>query len=159
MADEPGTPDDVLIRPPRLMELRDLGELCLRSKAVHGYSAAMLSAMHTELLISGEELARDSLAVAECAGTAIGVVQVTVDEEGCHLEKLFIEPQWIGHGVGARLLDWAMAEARARGAEEMLIDADPGAAAFYESRGAKRVGEVPSGSIPGRCLPRLVLPL
>jgi hypothetical protein len=36
-----------------------------------------------------------------------------------------------------------------------MVDADPYAAAFYRRCGAIDVGLVPSGSIPGRFLPRL----
>lgn len=39
------------------------------------------------------------------------------------------------------------------------LDADPCAAPLYERYGARRVAEVPSGSIPGRLLPRLVIEL
>jgi SAM-dependent methyltransferase len=39
----------------------------------------------------------------------------------------------------------------------LTIDADPHAEAFYVAMGAARVGESPSGSIPGRMLPRLEL--
>jgi len=36
-----------------------------------------------------------------------------------------------------------------------MIDADPNAEGFYLKMGAERVGESPSGSIPGRMLPLL----
>jgi len=36
-----------------------------------------------------------------------------------------------------------------------MLDADPDAEPFYLHHGARRIGEVPSGSIPGRMLPRL----
>ncbi len=38
----------------------------------------------------------------------------------------------------------------------MVIAADPGAEPFYGAMGAVRAGEIPSVSIPGRNLPRLV---
>lgn len=36
-----------------------------------------------------------------------------------------------------------------------MIDAGPGAVGFYQAMGAERAGTAPSGSIPGRTLPRL----
>jgi hypothetical protein len=39
----------------------------------------------------------------------------------------------------------------------LLIDADPFAESFYLALGCERIGEAPSGSIPGRMLPRLRL--
>ena len=53
----------------------------------------------------------------------------------------------------------AVAAARKLGAHEMIIEADPGAAPFYERMGSRRAGEVPSGSVAGRVLPRYRHPL
>ena len=62
-------------------------------------------------------------------------------------------------GPGRKLLDWAKATARAAGAPALVIEADPDAAEFYRRMGAVDDGVVPSGSIPGRLIPRLNLPL
>ncbi len=56
-------------------------------------------------------------------------------------------------------MHWLIAEARALGLSAIDIDADPGAVGFYERMGGRRVGEAPSGSIPGRMLPALVIVL
>jgi hypothetical protein len=42
------------------------------------------------------------------------------------------------------------------GAHRMAIEADPDAAPFYRRMGAKDSGFAPSGSIPGRMLPKLI---
>jgi hypothetical protein len=41
----------------------------------------------------------------------------------------------------------------------MVIEADPGAAPFYERMGAHYAGLAPSQSIPGRMLPRMLVEL
>jgi len=41
----------------------------------------------------------------------------------------------------------------------VVLDADPGAEPFYARFGARRTGEVPSGSIEGRMLPRMAFVL
>jgi len=69
------------------------------------------------------------------------------------LEKLFVEPQWLGTGVGRALMAHAIDEARRRGAKRLTILADPYAAGFYERNGARLLGEAPSDAIPGRSLP------
>ena len=69
------------------------------------------------------------------------------------LEKLFVEPQWLGTGVGRALMAHAIDEARRRGAKRLTILADPNAAGFYERYGARLLGEAPSNDIPGRSLP------
>lgn len=57
------------------------------------------------------------------------------------------------------LFDWAVAAARAAGARRMTIDTDPGAVPFYVRMGAGQARLVPSGSIPGRLVPRLEIAL
>jgi GNAT superfamily N-acetyltransferase len=71
------------------------------------------------------------------------------------LAALFVDLNRIGLGVGARLLHHALDSARQRGFDTLTLDADPGAEAFYVHHGAIRIGEVASGSIAGRSLPRL----
>ena len=62
-------------------------------------------------------------------------------------------------GVGRLLFEWAAARARGLGAVRMIIEADPGAAPFYERMGARYAGFTPSKSIPGRMLPRMQMEL
>jgi hypothetical protein len=44
------------------------------------------------------------------------------------------------------------------GFERITLEADPGAEPFYLAMGARRIGSVPSGSIPGRFIPLLDVP-
>lgn len=95
--------------------------------------------------------------VAEVDGHPIGVVQVTLRGEVADLARLFVEPTRLRMGVGRKLLEWAEATARSAGARMLVIEADPGAADFYRRMGASDAGAVPSGSKPGRFIPRLTL--
>ena len=140
-------------------ELDALTDLCLRSKAYWGYDAAFMAACRAELTLRPTDLAETSLVVAERDGIAVGLVQVAVENGVCDLLKLFVEPDRIGQGHGAALFSWAVDEARRLGARTMTIEADPDAVPFYRSRGAREVGTVPSGSIPGRDLPLLEVSL
>ena len=87
------------------------------------------------------------------------MAQVTVTGDTADLAKLFIAPSTLRTGAGRQLFDWAVAEARGRGARWIWIEADPDAAEFYRRMGAVDDGVAPSGSIPGRVLPRLKLRL
>ena len=49
-------------------------------------------------------------------------------------------------------MDEVLATARVRGVQTLILDADPGAEAFYARFGARTTGIIPSGSIPGRSL-------
>jgi GNAT superfamily N-acetyltransferase len=147
------------LRPARADEADLLTELCLRSKAVWGYDEAFMRACRAELTLTAADFANSSLQVAVEGGDVIGVVQVVVDGDKADLAKLFIAPSTLRGGVGRKLFDWAVTEARERGALWMWIEADPDAADFYRRMGAKDDGSAPSGSIPGRALPRLKLVL
>ncbi len=140
-------------------ELGQLSDLALRSKAVHGYSAEFLEACREELTVTPARLANETVLVAEQSGRRLGFVAVAVHRDRAELTDLFVEPDQRGSGVGSRLFETAVETARSAGATRLEIEADPHAEDWYLSRGAVRIGEAPSGSIPGRVLPLLVLHL
>jgi GNAT superfamily N-acetyltransferase len=121
------------IRAPTIDELSSLSDLCFRSKAVWGYD--------------------------EHNGKPIGVAQVKVVDGEADLLKLFVEPSALRSGTGKALLVWVTDVAKKLGATRLTIDADPDAAPFYRRMGAYDVGEAPSGSVPGRMLPKLAMNL
>lgn len=147
------------LRRPEPHELPQLSALCLRSKAVWGYDQAFLEACRTELTIRTEELESTALCIAEHDGALVGIAQITVEGDTADLQKMFVEPDSIGLGVGKALFAWAISTARNLGVQRMTIDADPGAVGFYKKMGAVEHGAAPSGSIPGRMLPRLQVEL
>lgn len=69
------------------------------------------------------------------------------------LDFFYLDPACIGLGYGRLLWRHAVAAARRHGHRRILIPSDPHAEGFYRAKGAHRIGEVPSGSIPGRFLP------
>ncbi len=149
---------DHKLRRARNEELSDLSALCLRSKAYWGYDDAFLAACAAELTLTAQDL-EDPVIVLEDEGGLAGIAHVCLEGPDCYLDKLFVDTDRIGRGYGAILFDWAVAAARKLGAHEMIIEADPGAAPFYERMGSRRAGEVPSGSVAGRVLPRYRHPL
>ena len=149
----------IKLRDVRPDELASLSELCLRSKAVWGYDDAFMAACRTELTLRPGELGSTHLQVAERSTAVLGLAQVKVAGTEADLLKLFVEPALLKSGVGRLLFEWAIARARSLGADRMMIEADPGAAPFYERMGARHAGFTPSQSIAGRILPRLQLEL
>ena len=148
-----------VIRAPNVEELPALSELCMRSKAVWGYDADFMAACLKELTFVPGDLVSSRIAVAARGGSVLGVAQVRMVGREADLQKLFVEPSALRSGVGKALFDWAIAAARELGASRMIIEADPDAAPFYRSLGARDIGLAPSGSIAGRMLPKLVLDL
>ncbi|WFU19852.1 GNAT family N-acetyltransferase [Bradyrhizobium sp. CB3481] len=145
------------LRPARPEEGAELTELCLRSKAVWGYDDAFMAACRKELTLTPASIRASQVQVAELDGRLAGIAEVKSAGRTAQLEKLFVEPAMLRTGTGRRLLDWAKAAARAAGATALVIEADPDAAEFYRRMGAVDDGLVPSGSIPGRLIPRLNL--
>lgn len=146
----------VTLRPLQEHECDAASALCLKSKAHWGYDAGFMAACRAELTIAKEDLARDPVVAAVLRGRIVGVAQISVEGNGYVLEKLFVDPAHMGRGIGRRLFAWALETAEGLGARELIVEADPDAAPFYERMGCVAAGFAPSGSIPGRRLPRLV---
>ncbi len=147
------------IRKPKVKELPALSELCLRSKAVWGYDQTFMDACRQELTLRREELQTTHLAVADSGGNVAGLVQVSVNDDQAELLKLFVEPASLRSGIGRQLFKWAIEQAKLAGATRLIIEADPDAVPFYCRMGAYDIGLAPSGSIPGRQLPKLAFDL
>ncbi|KRF13929.1 GCN5 family acetyltransferase [Nocardioides sp. Soil797] len=140
---------------PRAEAAADISALALRSKAHWGYDEVFLEACRDELTFTAADCTSGDLFVGMLDSSLVGFVAVRGDGPGGELSALFVDPPWIGRGVGSRLLEHALGLAHGRGLVRLVLDADPGAEAFYLHHGARRIGESPSGSIPGRLLPRL----
>ena len=149
----------IQLRDARQDELPSLTALCLRSKAVWGYDDAFMMACRTELTLLPDELKCTHVQVAERGTIVVGLAQVKVANTDADLLKLFVEPALLRSGVGCLLFEWATAKAQSVGAVRMVIEADPGAAPFYERMGARHAGFAPSQSIQARILPRMLMEL
>ncbi|MEU2309940.1 GNAT family N-acetyltransferase [Streptomyces misionensis] len=148
---------DVLIRPARAAEADALTDLALRSKAHWGYDARFLEACRAELTVAAHEVARRRATVADRGGRIMDFVTLEGEPPTGVVGMMFVEPRAIGQGIGRLLFERAVAAARDLGFTRLTIDADPNAEPFYRAMGAVRTGTVPSGSIAGRVLPRMVV--
>lgn len=143
------------LRPGRPEEAAGLSALAFRAKAHWGYDAAFMEACREELTVTPDDFTARRVVVAEIDGRPAGFA--ILDTAGRHAEMvdLWVDPQCMGAGVGRALWEDAAASARQTGHAELRVEADPHAVGFYEAMGARRVGEAPSGSVPGRMLPVL----
>ncbi len=55
------------------------------------------------------------------------------------LDDLWIDPDWMGQGIGRLLFQHAEGQARRSGATRMEWEAEPNAIAFYEKMGGRCV--------------------
>ncbi|MFJ4693954.1 GNAT family N-acetyltransferase [Streptomyces sp. NPDC088766] len=148
---------DVLLRPARAAEAGMLTDLALRSKAHWGYDAEFLEACRDELTVAANEVTLRRTTVADGDGHILGFTTLEGEPPTGVLGMMFVDPRAIGRGIGRLLFEHTVAAGRDLGFTRITIDADPNAEPFYRAMGAVRTGSIPSGSIAGRVLPRMVV--
>jgi GNAT superfamily N-acetyltransferase len=130
----------VHIRRAQPVEAEALTALIVRSKAHWGYSQQQLDGWRSELTLTSATIARDPVLCAEVDGVLAGVMHVkmldnSLDDGEALLDDLFIEPAYMGAGVGGALWRRAATLAREAGARVMLLYADRHAIPFYRHMG------------------------
>lgn len=152
-----GGGEEIVIRLARQAEADALTRLAHRSKAHWGYDEEFLRDCREELTISPAYVQDNAVFVAVTRGALAGLA--TLKQTGgvgvVSLDHLYVEPSFIGQGIGKRLFNCAVEEAARQGFSRVLIESDPHAESFYLSMGAKRIGESPSPVRAGRLLPLL----
>lgn len=149
-------------RKARLDEIEALTSLCMRSKQSNGYDDAFMKACVEEMKVRESWVLDDDFWVVEDAdGALAGCIRLEVDqpEISGQLAACFVEPDYQGKGVGRLLFDTFISRARDLKLRTIWLDADPEAEPFYERMGFGTTGRAPSGSIPGRTLPRMEMDL
>jgi GNAT superfamily N-acetyltransferase len=151
----------ITIRPAAPSEADVLTGLALAGKRHWGYPESWLEAWRGLLTITPDDLTAHVVSCAEDeTGKVIGFYAMERNGDHCRLEHLWLDPSLIGRGLGLQLFEHAVRSARAMGAAELLIEAEPNAEGFYLHMGAVRVGETVSrltGTV--RVLPQLRYPL
>lgn len=116
-----------------------------------------MEACRAELTVSPEDFVRRQFWVAEDGnGMMLGFAGLWPVENGlAEVDPIYVDPPYKGTGVGQALWEQLVTQARADRAAKLGLDSDPHAVGFYNRMGCRVVGEAPSGSIPGRMLPRM----
>ena len=70
-------------------------------------------------------------------GRKLGFYSFTEGDDGLLLDRMFLDVDQIGRGLGRVLWQHAVQTARDLGVSEFVIGADPNAAPFYEAMGAR----------------------
>lgn len=139
--------------------LADLGRRAFITKFGHLYSEANLALFlddaHTEAKVRREIADPDMrVAVIEQDGALTSFCKImktsglpthTPAQSPMELKQLYTDPDLIGRGQGARLMEWALAQARDWGADEMQISVyadNPQAQAFYRKFGCEKVADI-----------------
>lgn len=151
---------DITIRRPRIEEAAEITALIFASKQSNGYDDAFMAACADELRVSEADITDQWMWVAE-AEQLLGCITLGRRNTPGYGEvsSFFVHPESKRRGVGKRLWQTAREYAQDAGFTHLQLDADPEAVAFYEAVGFRTVGQVASGSIPGRFLPFMEIDL
>ena len=151
---------EIAIRKVRPDDIEALTDLCMRSKQSNGYDADFLAQCAEELRVRESWVTDDDFWLAEAGdGQITGCIRLSRDGTAGELETCFIDPDWQGRRIGRRLFEALLQQARRYQLHHIGLDADPFAEPFYARLGFATVGSAPSGSIPGRMLPRMEMTL
>lgn len=134
-----------------------LTEISLMSKAYWNYTEEQISTWKEDLTIQPEifDHWRGSKYVLD--DKIVGFYLLNrVNSRTCILEFLFVEPSYIGKGIGKELIDHAIESCRENSCEVLNVLSDPNAENFYAKQGFE-VLSLKESSIKGRLLPEMVL--
>lgn len=138
----------VRLRPAVAEDAAELGEIALAAKRALGYSAELIEAWRSELLIDGGTIRRQPTWIALCEGVTAGFFSLHIEGPTARLEHLWVSPLRQRRGIGGMLMRQALQAASESGASAFEADAEPLAEGFYRRHGLNRVGEI-AAPIPG----------
>jgi GNAT superfamily N-acetyltransferase len=94
-----------------------------------------------------------ALLIAREEGRTMGMVALRrLDESRCEMKRLYVRPDARGSGLGKRLIDRIVDEARQRGYREMYLDTLPvmsGAQRLYQREGFEDIEPYYTSPVPG----------
>ncbi|WP_404479260.1 GNAT family N-acetyltransferase [Novosphingobium sp. BL-52-GroH] len=139
--------------------LAELGARSFVAKFGHLYRpedlASFLQGSHSTDKVAGEIAdPRLRIMLAEEDGRLLGFCKLVMEcgwpdhARGAtviELKQLYTDPEATGRGIGAGLMDWAMAEATSFGADEVQLSVysdNPGAQKFYARYGFGKVADI-----------------
>ena len=148
------------VRPAVNADVQAITEMVIRAKQSNGYDATFMAACRQELTVTASDLSVGEHWVCEDESIVAYISWQANRETDCvEVGSLFIDPNWQRQGVGCKLWQKVAQQAQTLGLEHIRLDADPAAVPFYRAMGLTVIAQVPSGSIPGRLLPRMQLTL
>ncbi len=150
------------IRPAGGKDAPLLTDIAFRSKAYWGYTDEFIAACREELTYTKEQLEAPKIFGQICLSHELPVAFYVLQQTGvdvAELDALFVEPEFIGKGIGKILIEHAKKQAGKLGLVTIVIQGDPNAQSFYTAIGALPCGTRESGSFPGRQLPLFMIKL
>lgn len=143
------------LRPAKTSETDLLSALTMRSKSYWPYSADYLTKSIALLKILESDIADWPVRVAELNNEVVGFFALKTIKDENRLDHLWIDPRYIGKGIGKILFLDAQNAAKNIGWKSFRLVAEPHAELFYLKMGAKNIGSVQSRVKPDFFLPHM----
>lgn len=125
-------------------EAKDLEELQERSASHWGYPDGYFDWAGDARSITETYVHDNAVFVLVDHGRKLGFYSFTESDDGLLLDRMFLDIDQIGKGLGRLLWQHAVETARDLGVSEFVIGADPNAAPFYEAMGARWYASKPT---------------
>jgi GNAT superfamily N-acetyltransferase len=137
-----------------------LTQITHAAKKHWGYPERWMEIWKDALTITPEFITGNEVYTATVESEVAGFYALVRAEGKLSLEHMWVDPDYIGTGLGKQLFNHALKVAAGLNASSIEIESDPNAEGFYRRMGARRIGEVAS-EIEGmpRLLPLLVVDL
>jgi GNAT superfamily N-acetyltransferase len=146
------------IRPAQPEDSLVLTRLSYAAKRHWGYPEEWMRLWKEDLTVTREFIRKHRVYCALRESKIYGFYAFSGDGATRELEHMWVDPQFMGQGIGRVLFDHALELLRGQGCTRLKIVSDPNAETFYRKLGAVPVGRV-SSRPEGRTLPLLELRL
>jgi GNAT superfamily N-acetyltransferase len=137
-----------------------LTQIAFAAKRHWGYPERWIKLWAPILTITPEFIEQYETYIAFLGDEPVGFCAISQEDEKASIEHLWVLPEHMGKGVGARLFKFMLSRCKELGTRVLGIESDPNAQGFYERMGAIKVGEI-VGEVDGqpRILPLLEIKL
>ncbi len=129
-----------------------LTEIAFAAKRHWGYPEEWIAEWEEELTVSPKQIQAHATFLAVVEDVIAGFCMVIPIEDKWEMEHMWIDPTYIGQGIGSALFKRAIDHCRQIAGTSLFAISDPHALPFYLKMGCIKQEERPS-SIPGRSLP------
>lgn len=130
----------VTVRPATAADHDRLREIAVAAKASWGYEPSRVREW-AETGIPSPALAAGDVLVASVDGDPVAWASVVPGDDCCELNDLWVDPAWMGVGIGSQLFAAAATRALQHGARALEWEAEPNAVPFYEKLGGRYLRE------------------
>lgn len=138
-----------------------LTKITLNAKRYWNYPEEYIQLWKEDLTITADYIKSNLVVVCMDRKEIVGYFSIIIEEysslseQQAFLDNLFIDPRFIGKGIGTKLLNEALNWCNRNEIDQLFVVSDPNAKGFYLKSGFSYLSERAT-NIPQRTLPLLV---